>query len=106
MVVVAVEVVDRFRGGDVEPELPLAERRFERSPQLGEEQQYQLWLVKDDGERTGAALLSVDERGYGGGRVNPPESLFNYSAAEVTIEPGGGSTRPTTDVLLRATLFP
>lgn len=74
-------------------------------PQLAEEQQYQLWLVKD-GARVSGALLSVDELGYGGGRVNPPESLFNYSAAEVTIEPADGSPQPTTDVLLRATLFP
>jgi anti-sigma-K factor RskA len=78
---------------------------LDQVPQLGEDQQYQLWLVKD-GERTSAALLSVDELGYGGGRVRAPESLFNYSAAEVTIETVEGSPQPTTDVILSAPLFP
>ncbi len=78
---------------------------LDRVPQLEENQRYQLWLVKD-GERTSAALLSVDELGYGGGRVRAPESLFNYSMAEVTIETEEGSPQPTTDVLLSAPLFP
>lgn len=78
---------------------------LDQVPQLAEDQQYQLWLVKD-GMRVSAALLSVDELGYGGGRVNAPESLFNYSSAEVTIEPVDGSSQPTTDVLLTAELFP
>jgi anti-sigma-K factor RskA len=68
-------------------------------------QEYQLWLVKD-GERTSGALLSVDELGYGGGRVNAPEQLFNYAWAEVTIETAGGSPQPTGDVILKAPLFP
>jgi anti-sigma-K factor RskA len=68
-------------------------------------QEYQLWLVKD-GQRTSGALLSVDELGYGGGRVNAPEQLFNYAWAEVTLETAGGSPQPTGDVILKATLFP
>jgi anti-sigma-K factor RskA len=79
---------------------------LDQVPQLAESQQYQLWLVKDDGARVSAALLSVDELGYGGGRVRAPESLFNYSSAEVTIEPSGGSRQPTTDAALTAPLFP
>ena len=78
---------------------------LDQVPELGEDQQYQLWLVKD-GERTSAALLSVDELGYGGGRVRAPESLFNYVRAEVTIETAEGSSEPTTDVILSAPLFP
>lgn len=78
---------------------------LDRVPQLSEDQSYQLWLVKD-GVRTSAALLEVDELGYGGGRVRVPESLFNYSLAEVTIETAEGSDQPTTDVILEAPLFP
>jgi anti-sigma-K factor RskA len=77
---------------------------LDQLPQL-DDQEYQLWLVKD-GERTSGALLSVDELGYGGGRVNAPERLFNYAWAEVTIETAGVSPQPTGDVILKAPLFP
>jgi anti-sigma-K factor RskA len=70
-----------------------------------EAQEYQLWLVKD-GERTSGALLAVDELGYGGGRINAPEQLFNYTWAEVTIETAGGSPQPTSNVILSAPLLP
>jgi anti-sigma-K factor RskA len=78
---------------------------LDQLPQLDEEQQYQLWLVKD-GQRTGAALISVDELGYGGNRVRAPQPLFNYSWAEITIETAGGSPQPTSDIILKAPLFP
>jgi anti-sigma factor RsiW len=78
---------------------------LDQVPQLEEEQQYQLWLVKD-GERTSAALLSVDELGYGGNRVRAPQSLFNYAWAEITIEQAEGSSQPTSDVILKTALFP
>jgi hypothetical protein len=76
---------------------------LDQVPELGESQQYQLWLVKG-GVRTGVALLTVDEKGYGGGRVYAPEPLSHYSSAEVTIEPAGGSSQPTSDVILTAEL--
>ena len=78
---------------------------LDKVPELDEEQIYQLWLVKD-GERVSAALISVDELEYGGGRVRAPESLFNYELAEVTIETAEGSPQPTTEVILSAPLFP
>jgi hypothetical protein len=78
---------------------------LDRLPQLQQDQQYQLWLVKDE-QRTSAALLSVDELGYGARRVRAPESLFNYAWAEVTIEAAGGNAQPTTAVILNAPLFP
>jgi anti-sigma-K factor RskA len=79
---------------------------LDQLPQLGEDQRYQLWLVNEAGERTSAALLSVDELGYGGGRLDAPQSLFSFAAAEITIETAEGSPQPTTDVILRAPLFP
>lgn len=78
---------------------------LDRVPQLPEEQLYTLWLVRD-GQRVMAAQLGVDELGYGGGRVNPPRPLFDYEAAEVTIEAAEGSEQPTSPVILGAPLFP
>lgn len=63
-------------------------------PQLGEDQQYQLWLIRD-GERISGALFSTDERSYGGTRIRAPRSLLDYSAVDITIEPNGGSPQPT-----------
>lgn len=74
-------------------------------PVLGEDQQYQLWLIRD-GEYTSAAVLSVNERGYGGTRVIAPESLFGYEALSITVEPAGGSQNPSGEQVLTGVLFP
>jgi anti-sigma-K factor RskA len=75
----------------------------DRLPQLDASQQYQLWLIRD-GQYTSGAVFSVDETGYRGMGVDAPESLSAYSAVEVTIEPEGGSTSPTGEVVLRGRL--
>lgn len=63
-------------------------------PQLDESQQYQLWLFRN-GERTSGAVFSTDENAYGGTRIRAPESLLEYSAVGITVEPAGGSAQPT-----------
>lgn len=63
-------------------------------PPLGEKQQYQLWLIRD-GERTSGAVFSTDEKSYGGTRIRASRSLLEYTAADITIEPSGGSPQPT-----------
>ena len=63
-------------------------------PPLGENRQYQLWLMRD-GEKISGAVFSTDEHNYGGTRIRAPRSLLEYSAAEITAEPEGGSPRPT-----------
>jgi anti-sigma-K factor RskA len=73
-------------------------------PPLGESQQYQLWLIRD-GQRTSGAVFSTDERSYGGTRIRAPGSLLKYSAAEITIEPTGGSSQPTGDDVLGGPLL-
>ena len=70
---------------------------------LDEDMEYQLWLIRD-GEFTSGALLAVDEMGYGGRRVSAPENLLTYSAVSMTIEPAGGSTSPTGEIVLVGTL--
>jgi anti-sigma-K factor RskA len=73
-------------------------------PPLGEDQQYQLWLIRD-GQRTSGAIFSTDARSYGGTRIKAPGSLLEYSAVDVTIEPTGGSPQPTGAVVLGGPLF-
>ena len=63
-------------------------------PALGEDSQYQLWLIWD-GKRTSGGVFSVDEKGYKSLYVASPEPLVSYSAFGVTIEPAGGSPGPT-----------
>ena len=63
-------------------------------PPLGEEQEYQLWLIRE-GQHTSGALFSTDERSYAGTRIRAPRALTDYSACEITVEPTGGSAYPT-----------
>ena len=72
-------------------------------PPLGEEQEYQLWLIRD-GERTSGAVFSTDEKSYAGMRIRAPHSLLEYSAVGITIEPTGGSAHPTGEQVLEGTL--
>lgn len=63
-------------------------------PALGEEQQYQLWLILD-GQRDSGAVFSVNLDGYRGQQIEAPRPLRDYGAFGVTIEPAGGSPAPT-----------
>lgn len=73
-------------------------------PPLGEDQQYQLWLIRD-GKRTSGAIFSTDEKSYGGTRIRAPLSLLEYSAVRVTVEPAGGSPQPTGKQVLAGPLL-
>lgn len=73
-------------------------------PPLGEERQYQVWLIRD-GERTSGAVFSTDEESYAGMRIRVAGSLLEYSAIGVTIEPAGGSPEPTGVRVLGGPLF-
>jgi anti-sigma-K factor RskA len=76
----------------------------DRLPPLDEGWQYQLWLIRD-GRRTSGAVFSTDEESYGGTRINVSESLLEYSAVDITIEPVGGSLQPTGTKVLGGRLF-
>jgi anti-sigma-K factor RskA len=73
-------------------------------PPLGESQQYQLWLIRDE-KRTSGAVFSTDEKSYGGTRVEVSGSLLEYSAVGITIEPFGGSPQPTGEKVLGGSLY-
>lgn len=72
-------------------------------PTLEPNHQYQLWLLQNN-NRTSGAVFSVDEYGYGGGRIRAPKNLFEYSGCDVSIEPKGGSSEPTGEKVLAGTL--
>jgi anti-sigma-K factor RskA len=72
-------------------------------PQLEPEQQYQLWLVRD-GQHTSGGLFPVDESGYRGVRITAPESLLEYTAVLITIEPAEGSPSPTGTPIMEGSL--
>jgi anti-sigma-K factor RskA len=66
----------------------------DRLPDLGEAQQYQLWLIRD-GQRTSGGVFSVDSAGYGWLWIRSSEPLASYSGFGITVEPAGGSAGPT-----------
>lgn len=71
----------------------------ENLPELPADRQYQLWLIKD-GERISGGVFSVPDHGYFSLSIASPESLGNYSAFGITIEPFGGSPGPTGERVL------
>lgn len=73
-------------------------------PTLEPNYQYQLWLLQNGEYRTSGAVFSVDEYGYGGGRIRAPKNLFEYSGCDVSVEPAGGSSEPTGEKVLAGTL--
>jgi anti-sigma-K factor RskA len=68
-------------------------------PQLDQEYQYQLWLIRD-GQRTSGGVFSVNLEGYGALWISSPEPLSSYPAFGITVEPAGGSPGPTGDKVL------
>jgi anti-sigma-K factor RskA len=66
----------------------------DRLADLGETEQYQLWLIQN-GERTSGGVFSVGQDGYGSLWVSSPQPLAGYSAFGITVEPAGGSPGPT-----------
>ncbi len=69
-------------------------------PPLGDQQQYQLWLIRDTGERVNGAVFSVTESGYGSTGIYADEPLSHFETFGVTVEPAGGSSGPTGDKVL------
>jgi anti-sigma-K factor RskA len=70
-------------------------------PQL-DHQIYQLWFIHPDGSRISGNTFTVDERGNALHTAALPADISEFVGAGVTIEPEGGSQRPTGDNVLRA----
>jgi anti-sigma-K factor RskA len=71
---------------------------------LPAEQQYQLWLIDDAGNRDSGAVFSVDAAGRARVDVAGGEALPTYAAFGVTVEPAGGSPGPTGQKVLGSDL--
>ncbi len=63
-------------------------------PRLPNQQQYQLWLIKD-GQRKSGGVFSVDHDGYASLWVYSLQPLVDYQQFGITVEPSGGSPGPT-----------
>lgn len=62
---------------------------------LDQSQQYQLWLVQSDDTRDSGAVFSVQPDGTAVVPVALPQHIDAYRALGITIEPAGGSPKPT-----------
>ena len=67
----------------------------DRLPDLGSAEQYQLWLIREDGQRDDGGVFSVGDDGYKSLWIDAPRPLDEYAAFGVTIEPAGGSPGPS-----------
>jgi anti-sigma-K factor RskA len=61
---------------------------------LKESLQYQLWLIRD-GQRTSGGVFSVSQEGMANVRIASIRPFSAYDSVGITIEPFGGSPRPT-----------
>jgi anti-sigma-K factor RskA len=62
---------------------------------LPDEQQYQLWLIAEDGSRDSGAVFSVAADGRAEVDVSGRKALPDYAGFGITVEPAGGSPGPT-----------
>jgi anti-sigma-K factor RskA len=75
---------NRLRGVLVASDLPVPDGSY----------QYQLWLIKNGKPKNGG-VFSVTPNGYAVVEVVSPVSFLDFKSFEVTLEPAGGSLRPT-----------
>ncbi|HWQ84636.1 MAG TPA: anti-sigma factor [Anaerolineales bacterium] len=66
----------------------------DQMPVLEDNQDYQLWLIKD-GQRTSGGVFHSYSNGYGVLWIHADQPLISYEEVGVTIEPAGGSPAPT-----------
>lgn len=72
----------------------------DRLASLQENRDYQLWYIGAAGP-VDAGVFQVDENGHGVTDIrNLPKNLSEISAFAVTIEPKGGSVKPTLDQMV------
>ncbi|MBW2705061.1 MAG: anti-sigma factor [Deltaproteobacteria bacterium] len=75
---------DRKKGVLVASDLPIPDGN----------QQYQLWMKKDD-QHVSGGVFSVTPTGYAVVEIQSKESLSNFRSFEITLEPAGGSLTQT-----------
>jgi anti-sigma-K factor RskA len=76
----------------------------DQMPPLGADQVYQLWLLREDGERVSAGIFDVDASGRGTLFFTAPAQVDSFDLAGITAEPAGGSPAPTMNPLVAGRL--
>jgi anti-sigma-K factor RskA len=66
---------------------------------LEQGQTYQVWLIEGE-TPVSAGLLQVDANGQGVAILDPEQSIDSFDAVGISIEPAGGSTLPTGDIVM------
>jgi len=69
-------------------------------PIPGVDEQYQVWLFTEFGDRVSAGFVPVDPEGVGRAVVRAPEEFAAYWAVGVSLEPAGGSDAPTSPLVV------
>ena len=72
-------------------------------PGLPAGKRYQVWLIDAAGAQTSAGAFQVGQDGSGSLVVHTSQPLGSYRSLDVTIEPAGGSRRPTGQRVLTGT---
>ena len=73
-------------------------------PKLEASRVYQVWLIDPAGERTSGGTFTVDASGRAWVLIRAPKPLSGYQGIGITIEPEGGSPKPTTPRVMGTTL--
>jgi anti-sigma-K factor RskA len=76
---------------------------FSGLPPLAPGEVYQFWLADGQGQ-VGAATFIVDGSGIGHIVVEAPREVNAFSQVMVTVEPAGGSSTPSAEVVLEGSL--
>jgi len=71
-------------------------------PPLEPGKTYQVWLIA--GAPVSAGLLTVDANGQGVLIVTSTESIGSFKSLGISVEPAGGSTQPTGDIVVLSDL--
>ncbi len=82
----------------IDPETRAMVLVIDHLPPIRPDQTYQLWLITDAGPQP-SILLDVNNRGWGMTTLKVPEPQANFNAIGVSVEPAGGSQKPSEVVL-------
>jgi len=71
-------------------------------PPPPQDQVYQIWLIDPNGDETAAGLFRPDvDRPFTSAALVTSRTFVEFVGIKVTIEPSGGSDKPTSDPILR-----
>ena len=66
---------------------------------------YQFWLIDANGDRTSGGMFTVDAQGRSWQLFRAPKALSNYHGVGITVEPEGGSAKPTGTKMMGTNIY-